>query len=102
MKKINTQEMIISGMSMYEFSVPDNITGDPVADATVLITKLGLVTTTDEDGYYQFGEVPVGSFTISCHATGYKLPANVPVTATGTEALQLNFGLEAEVVESAA
>jgi len=30
------------------------------------------------------------------------MPANVPVTATGTEALQLNFSLEAEAVETAA
>ncbi len=87
---------------MCEFSVPDNVTGDPVANATVLLTELGLVANTDADGYYLFDEVPVGSFTISCHATGYKLPANVPVTATGTEALQLNFSLEAEVVETAA
>ena len=63
--------------------MPDNITGDPVADATVLITKLGLVTTTDEDGYYLFDEVPVGSYTLSCHAAGYKLPAYVPVTVIG-------------------
>jgi len=83
-------------------TVTDTATGEPVEGATVMITELNLVTTTDEDGYYLFDEVPVGSFTISCHATGYKLPANVPVTATGTEALQLNFRLEAEVVESAA
>ncbi len=87
---------------MCEFYVSDNITGDPVADATVLITKLGLFVNTNADGYYLFDQVPGGTFTISCHATGYKLPANVPVTATGTEALQLNFSLEAEVVESAA
>jgi len=76
--------------------------GEPVEGATVMITELQLVATTDEDGYYLFDEVPVGSFTISCHATGYKLPANVPVTVTGTEALQLDFSLETEVVESAA
>lgn len=85
-----------------EGTVSDNVTGEPVANATVLITELNLVNTTDEAGYYLFDEVPVGSFTISCHAAGFKLPANVLVTATGTEALQLNFSLEAEVVESAA
>jgi len=102
MKKINAQEMIISGMSMYEFSVPDNITGDPVANATVLISELNLVTTTDEDGYYLFDEVPVGSFTISCHATGYKLPANVTVTITDTQPQDVNFGLEPEAGTQAA
>jgi hypothetical protein len=76
----------------------DTATGEPVKDATVLITELNLVTTTDEDGYYLFDEVPVGAFTISCHAAGYKLPADVMLTVTGTESLQLNFELEAEVV----
>jgi hypothetical protein len=80
----------------------DSVTGEPVAGATVMVTELNLVATTDEDGYYLFDEVPVGAFTVSCHATGYKLPENVPVTVTGTEALQLNFSLEPEAGEQAA
>ena len=83
-------------------TVTDTTTGEPVAEATVLITEINLVTTTDEDGYYLFDEVPVGSFTISCHAAGYKLPANVPVTISDTQPLQLDFELEPEVGELAA
>jgi len=83
-------------------TVAHSATNEPVAGATVMIPELELVTTTDEDGYYLFDEVPVGAFTVSCHCTGFKLPANVPVTFTGDEALQLNFSLEPEVVETAA
>lgn len=80
----------------------NSTTGEPVAGATVMVTELNLVVTTDEDGYYLFDEVPVGSFTVSCHAPGYKLPEIVPVSITGTEPLQLNFELEPEVGEQAA
>jgi hypothetical protein len=83
-------------------TVTNSSAGEPIAGATVMITELNLVTTTDEDGYYLYDEVPVGSFTVSCHTTGYKLPANVPVTVTGTEPLQLDFQLEPEVGEQAA
>jgi hypothetical protein len=94
--------MIISGMSMYEFSVPDNVTGDPVANATVLITKLGMVANTDADGYYLFDEVPAGTFTLSCHAPDYKLPANVAGTIIDTMPQDVNFGLEPEAGTQAA
>jgi len=83
-------------------TVINTATGEPIAGATILITELDLVITTDEDGYYLFDEVPAGAFTISCHAAGYKLPANVPVTISDTEPLQLNFELEPEVGEQAA
>lgn len=69
---------------------------------TEIVTELEQVATTDKYGYYLFDEVPAGVFTISCHATAYKLPANVPVTITDTEPLQLNFGLEPEIGEQAA
>lgn len=83
-------------------TVTNIATGEPLEDATILVTELNLITTTDEDGYYLFDEIPAGAFTISCHAAGYKLPANVPVTISDTEPLQLNFELEPEAGEQAA
>ena len=83
-------------------TVTDGVTGEPIAGATVIIIELNLVATTDEDGYYLYDEIPVGAFTISCHATGYKLPEIIPVTVTGTEPLQLNIELEPEAGEQAA
>lgn len=71
--------------------------GEGVANATVMITELNQVVTTDLDGYYLLEDVPTGVFTLSCHATGYKLPANEPVTVADTQSLQLNFSLEPEV-----
>lgn len=83
----------ISGM------VTESNTGAPVANATAMITELTQVVTTDEDRYYLFDEVPAGTFTLTCHAKGYKLPANVTVTVTDTQSLQVNFELQPEVVE---
>jgi hypothetical protein len=78
-------------------TVTNSTTNEPVAGATVMITELERVTTTDDDGYYLYDEVPVGTYTLNCYAKGYKLPATESVTATGTEELQLNFHLELEV-----
>lgn len=75
----------------------NSATNEPVAGATVMITELEMVTTTDDDGYYLLDEVPVGAFILTCHALNFKLPAPEPVTFTGTDDLQLNFSLEPEV-----
>jgi len=83
-------------------TVSDNVTGDPVANATVLITELGLVANTDADGYFLYDEVPAGIFTLSCHAPDYKLPANITVTITDTMPQDVNFGLEPEAGTQAA
>ncbi len=83
-------------------TVSDNATGDPVANATVHISELGLVANTDSDGYFLFDEVPAGTFTLSCHATDYKLPATITVTITDTMPQDVNFGLEPEVGTQAA
>jgi hypothetical protein len=80
-------------------TVTDGATGQPVEGATVMVTGLNMVAVTDEDGYYLFEDVPVGSFAISCHATNYKLPGNVQVTVADTVPLQLDFSLEAETGE---
>jgi hypothetical protein len=83
-------------------TVSDNATGDPVANATVHISELGLVANTDSDGYFLFDEVPAGTFTLSCHATDYKLPATITVTITDTMPQDVNFGLEPEAGTQAA
>ena len=79
----------------------NSVTGQPVKGAVVMIAELNMVTTTDEDGFYMFDEVPVGVFTFSCHFTGFKVPADVSVTVTDDVPLQLNFILEPETEEPA-
>jgi hypothetical protein len=85
----------ISGM------VTDTTNDQPVANATVMITELGIVTTTDGDGYYLLEDVPAGTFKISCHAPGYKLPDDAAVTIADAQSQQIDFSLEPEVAEQA-
>jgi len=90
-KKDSTADLLteISGMVM------DITTNEPIANATVDIVAIELVTTTDEDGYFLFEGVPLGDFIIGCHAANYRLPEKVPVKATG-ESLQIDFSLQPE------
>jgi len=93
------QDSIIDLLSEISGTVTDIITGSPVANATVDIAERELITTTDADVYYQFDEVPVGDSTISCHATGYRLPERVKVNAADGESLQVDFSLQPEAGE---
>jgi len=81
--------------------VTDITTNEPVANATVDIADRELITTTDADGYYLFEEIPKGDFTLSCHATGYRLPEKVTVKANG-ESLLVDFNLQPDAGEAAA
>ena len=83
-------------------SVINNATSEPLAGATVMVTELELVAITDADGYYLFDEVPAGRFTLSCHSTGFVVPANATVLVDGTESLELNFSLDPVAGEQAA
>lgn len=77
----------ISGM------VTDVTSNEPIANATVDIAASELITTTDADGYFLFEELPAGDYTLSCHASGYRLPEKVTVKANG-ESLQVDFSLQ--------
>jgi hypothetical protein len=77
-------------------TITDIVTGLPVANATVDIAALELITTTDEDGFYIFEEIPAGSLIISCNASGYRLPEKVNMKAAGGESLRLDFSLQPE------
>lgn len=83
-------------------TVTDITTGEPVANATIDIAASELLTTTDADGYYLFEELPSGDYTLSCHATGYRLPEKVKVKAADGESLQIDFNLQPEAGEQAA
>lgn len=83
-------------------TVSDITTGEPVANATVIIAEREVLTVTDSDGYYQFDEVPVGDSILSCHATGYRLPEKVKVKTADGESLQVDFSLQPDAGEQAA
>ena len=98
-KKQDNRAELLSDISG---TVTDIITGEPVANATVDVAERELITTTDADGYYQFDEVPVGDSTLSCHASGYRLPEKVKVNAADGESLQVDFSLQPDAGEQAA
>jgi hypothetical protein len=77
-------------------TVTDKASGEAVGNATVLLSKLEMMTTTDADGYYLLEDVPPGKYSLSCHAAGYKLPADFDIEVSDTISLQVDFSLEAE------
>ncbi len=58
----------------------------PIANATAKIVETGQTATTDPAGFYQFGTVIVGTYTLAYSATGYGNDTvfNVSVAANGT------------------
>ncbi len=67
--------------------------GIAVSMATITISDLDLVTTTDVDGYYLFDELPAGDYTVSCYAYGYEISAPVEFTINPGEGLVVDFAL---------
>lgn len=74
-------------------TVTDSNTNQPVAYAIVSLVEQGTVTESDEDGYYTFDELSEGSYTLSCHATGYNVPEVVKATAGPDDSLVIDFNL---------
>lgn len=98
-KSSSVSEEVIADISGVVVKASDN---SPVAGATVMIPALNLNTTTDEDGYYLIEDVPAGSFSLSCTAKGFKVPADVALTITDSSDQTLDMTLEAEEEKAAA
>ncbi len=72
--------------------IVENATGIPI-NATVTIVDLKIEYTTDSNGFYQFVDVPVGTYTITASADGYQ-ESSQSVTVTVTEkGNQVDFSL---------
>ena len=74
-------------------TVTDFSTGDPLANAVINLISPETVVQTAEDGYYLIEDMEAGEFNLTCHLTGYEVPADVKVTAVGGESLVVNFAL---------
>lgn len=46
-------------------------TGEGINKAIVMIKELGRTKTTDENGYYTFSNIPIGTYTFNANADGY-------------------------------
>lgn len=84
-------------------TVFDSNTNLPLAGVTVSIPEHSLVTETDEDGFYLFSELVIGTYRLKCSFQGYQVPDDktVEITADVT-ALDVDFSLEAVEVINAA
>lgn len=52
--------------------VTDMITGECVADATIVLQPSGLQTTSGTDGWYQFPKIEAGEYEITAYKSGYE------------------------------
>ena len=78
-----------------EFSgtVTDNVTGLPVANATIYLVEEDTALTTDIDGYYLAEELAAGTYTLRCSAPGYKATAEINSPLLAGESLVFDFSL---------
>lgn len=74
-------------------TVTANDTGLPVEGVIVGIDDLNLSAETDEDGYYQLEEVPIGQYSISCHKAGFVTPVPVAVNAEADSSPVVDFNI---------
>ncbi|HOW30314.1 MAG TPA: carboxypeptidase-like regulatory domain-containing protein [Bacteroidales bacterium] len=82
-----------SSVSEITGTVTASDTGLPVEGVTVEIPALNISTVTDEDGYYQLEDVPVGQLSISCHMTGYVTPEAQIITSVAGDSLLVDFSI---------
>jgi hypothetical protein len=74
--------------------VRNQLTGEFVKDASIrFVNKAGYESVTDADGYYLIDDIDPGSYLVSCIASGYKTPAEVPFNIWENESLEVNFSL---------
>jgi hypothetical protein len=71
----------------------------PLKGVTVSIPDYELVTVTDEDGYFMFDELLIGSYRLTCSKQGYPVPAEQKVDITA-DATSLDVDFELVAVEA--
>jgi len=76
--------------------VTDLITALPVAGAVVTVAAQQAVATTDADGTYLIEGLLPGAFVVACSASGYEVPATIPVSIAAQEELTVDFTLQAQ------
>jgi subtilisin family serine protease len=74
-------------------------TGHGVPGVTIEIQGTNLTTTTDTDGNYHIGNIPVGDYTITADAVGFPNPPDQNITINANETTTANFTLEVPALE---
>ncbi|MDE6792216.1 MAG: carboxypeptidase-like regulatory domain-containing protein [Muribaculaceae bacterium] len=73
-------------------TVSDHITGDPLENATVIISPGGISKNTDAAGYYKFDNLDTQQYTLTVQKQGYQ-PNRKTVYSISGEDLQVDIQL---------
>lgn len=73
--------------------ITDSVSGLPLANVTINLVEQEAVFTTDADGYYLIDELEAGTYTVTCHTSGYDVPQAVTCELTADESLVIDFTL---------
>jgi len=91
------QDFALSPTGNLQGTVTDAATGAPLAGVSISANEF--TASTDENGVYQFADIPPGTYTVLAQLEGYG-PATAPVdVAAGVITIQ-NFSLELQAVEA--
>jgi hypothetical protein len=77
--------------------ITDSVLGLPLVNVTINLVEHKAVCTTDADGYYLIDELEAGSYTLTCHTSGYDVPQAVTCEFAVDESLVIDFSLGAVV-----
>lgn len=72
--------------------VSDNTTGQPLANASVLLSPTGVTKLTGNDGYFEFNDLTPQQYTLTVQKTGYSTNRK-SVTAIIGESVEANITL---------
>lgn len=84
----NQETLSLSG------KVTNATTGNPIEEAQVTIAALGITALTDTNGKYGMGNLPAGSYELTCSATGFETVTLNSVPIVEDRTTQQNFTLE--------
>lgn len=88
--------LIAQNKGVLSGKVLDKSTGEPLINAEIIIKDLNKGTTTDDKGFYQIHNLPLGSYTVSFYYLGYQ---SVSKRINITEQTHLSVSLKEEKQE---
>ena len=89
----------IAQTGIIQGKVTDALTNEPIMFATVAVSGTTLGTTTDLDGQYLLGDLPVGLYTIAVSYVGYEDQARYEIQVSSGRPVILDFQLEEQTTQ---
>lgn len=86
-----TNAVVPSATGIVAGTVSDQSTGLAIHGASIEISGTGLFTTTDQDGYYQITNVPIGGYSITATKTGYESQTRTGIGVSENNTSLCNF-----------